>query len=278
MKSNLIYTINKKEVNLDIECKSLAKQQDEILFFKDKCGLKTSWNSAGYVITDKLKYYFPIIKQNISKIIYKNLNTIKKTKEFDLQHYHKHVNNTEHLQLVKKIAAGRFGINGIDLDELDISHKIFDNVVSDLCKKRFTMKKTFFKIYTNNKFWLRIVRPGKNDNNPPHRDCYLSRNKGIINIYMPLAGSNELSSLPILPASHLWNENALSISKGRTLVDGCKFTNPCIVKSDYPLELITPNPKPGEAMVFTPYLIHGGGRNFNDDMTRISLEMRFWPL
>jgi ectoine hydroxylase-related dioxygenase (phytanoyl-CoA dioxygenase family) len=40
--------------------------------------------------------------------------------------------------------------------------------------------------------------------------------------------------------------------------------------------LIRPNPKENEVMLFSPYLVHGGGYNFNADVTRISLEMRFW--
>jgi len=37
-----------------------------------------------------------------------------------------------------------------------------------------------------------------------------------------------------------------------------------------------PNPGENEMLLFSPYLVHGGGYNFNTDMTRISLEMRFW--
>jgi ectoine hydroxylase-related dioxygenase (phytanoyl-CoA dioxygenase family) len=40
--------------------------------------------------------------------------------------------------------------------------------------------------------------------------------------------------------------------------------------------MIRPNPKPGQAMLFSPYLVHGGGYNLNTDTTRVSLEMRFW--
>jgi ectoine hydroxylase-related dioxygenase (phytanoyl-CoA dioxygenase family) len=40
--------------------------------------------------------------------------------------------------------------------------------------------------------------------------------------------------------------------------------------------MITPNPSLGEVMIFTPHLIHGGGVNYNQDTTRVSLEMRFF--
>jgi len=48
------------------------------------------------------------------------------------------------------------------------------------------------------------------------------------------------------------------------------------VSTKHGLDLITPNPGLNEAMIFTPYAIHGGGFNFNTDKTRVSLEMRFW--
>ena len=37
-----------------------------------------------------------------------------------------------------------------------------------------------------------------------------------------------------------------------------------------------PDPNPDEVLVFSPYLIHGGAVNLNEDMTRVSLEMRLW--
>jgi ectoine hydroxylase-related dioxygenase (phytanoyl-CoA dioxygenase family) len=42
--------------------------------------------------------------------------------------------------------------------------------------------------------------------------------------------------------------------------------------------MIRPNPSENEVLVFSPYLVHGGGYNTNIDITRISLEMRFWKI
>jgi hypothetical protein len=36
-----------------------------------------------------------------------------------------------------------------------------------------------------------------------------------------------------------------------------------------------PNPGPNEVLIFSPYLIHGCSDNKNDDITRMSLEIRF---
>jgi hypothetical protein len=43
-----------------------------------------------------------------------------------------------------------------------------------------------------------------------------------------------------------------------------------------PLHLLRPNPAPSEVLLFSPYLLHGGAVNLNENETRISLEMRFW--
>ena len=46
------------------------------------------------------------------------------------------------------------------------------------------------------------------------------------------------------------------------------------IKDEY--ELVRPNPKPNEVLLFSPYLIHGGASNLNEDQTRISIEVRLW--
>jgi ectoine hydroxylase-related dioxygenase (phytanoyl-CoA dioxygenase family) len=51
---------------------------------------------------------------------------------------------------------------------------------------------------------------------------------------------------------------------------------PGVLGSAEPLDIIRPNPEPSEVLLFSPYLLHGGAVNLNEDETRISLEMRFW--
>lgn len=126
-------------------------------------------------------------------------------------------------------------------------------------------------------FNIRIVRPLKpSDNNPPHKDIYIDRLKNALNIYAPLAGSNLKSSLPIMPGSHLLNENELELTQQGTLVNGRAFHVTTVVSvHNQPLQMVRPNPALNEVMVFTPYAIHGGGFNLNEDLTRFSLEIRF---
>jgi hypothetical protein len=125
-------------------------------------------------------------------------------------------------------------------------------------------------------FAIRIVRPGKNDFNPPHKDIYLKRLKNGVNIYMPIIGSNLNSSLPLMPRSHNLNEKDIIRTINGVKVNNIKFRVPCIVGTKRGLYLKRPNPNMKQIMIFSPYLIHGGGLNENKNTTRFSLELRFW--
>ena len=133
-----------------------------------------------------------------------------------------------------------------------------------------------FGLIPYGKFWIRIVRPNSNDNNPPHKDSHLKRLRKCVNIYLPLDGSNSNSSLPLVPKSHNEKETNYIISSSPCYVNSKKNTVPCIVHRDKGLDMICPNPSNKEIMIFTPHLIHGGGVNSNQDTTRVSLEMRFF--
>ena len=123
---------------------------------------------------------------------------------------------------------------------------------------------------------LRINRPMTYDINPPHRDGYIKVFEDVLNIWLPIAGCNDKTSLPVIPRSHFLPENQIF----KTNIGGARINNniynvPCILKtSEGELKMIRPNPKETEALVFTPYLIHGAA--FNDsNKTRIALELRF---
>lgn len=128
--------------------------------------------------------------------------------------------------------------------------------------------------------WFRICRPreiGDNDFNPCHRDVYLDFYRNIVNIYLPVVGSNSNSSLKIQPGSHKWNENETMVTKGGAFFKHTdkKYSVDAIVASKKPLEMVHPNPEINQIMLFSPYLIHGCSDNANENETRISLEVRF---
>ena len=123
---------------------------------------------------------------------------------------------------------------------------------------------------------LRINRPNSLDINPPHKDGYLSYWKDIINIWIPISGCNEKTSLPVVPGSHLWPENQLYKTKNKgAKINGFKYHVPCILKSsEGKIKMIRPNPKQGDAIFFTPFLIHGAAFN-SSEYTRVGMELRF---
>ncbi len=125
-------------------------------------------------------------------------------------------------------------------------------------------------------FSIRIVRPRSADHSPLHRDAWIGRLRHGINIYLPLAGSDERSSLCVMPGSHRWPESHVRRSSGPAVIDGRPYTVPAVVDTKYGMRAVRPNPGKNEVLVFSPYVIHGAGANLNPDATRISLEMRFW--
>lgn len=273
------YSINGSSIHLNVSTKKLVRGKDEILYIKHGGGIDNNWEYEGYCVVDFLnKSLYQDFKDVIYNLFLEKLQLVKghKIENFSLDQYHTFVNDEEHYKFLKHVTSGTKGINGIPLSVLPFNSSLLDKLVSDTCGRPYTTKKTFYKIFTNNHFWLRVVRPQKTDNNPPHRDCYFKRNTRIINIYAPIAGSNFNSSLPIMPGSHYINERFVVNTKGKTFINGVRFSNPGIIECSKGLDLITPNPREGQALIFTPYTIHGGGCNRNPDKTRISLEMRFW--
>ena len=113
--------------------------------------------------------------------------------------------------------------------------------------------------------------------NSCHRDVYLDFYRNTVNIYLFIIISNEKSSLFVEESSHLWNENITSIIKGGAYFKNTakKYSVDAIMQSKIELNIIRPNPSINEILVFSPYLIHGWSDNKNEDMTRMSLEIRF---
>jgi hypothetical protein len=125
-------------------------------------------------------------------------------------------------------------------------------------------------------FSVRIVRPRCFDHNPLHRDAWIDRLRNGINIYVPLAGSDNRSSLCVLSGSHHWLESDVCRTEPGARINGARYSVPAVVSTRHGLRACRPNPQENEVLVFSPYLIHGAGANLNDDRTRVSLEFRLW--
>ncbi len=263
---------------------------DRILLLEDKNLLAgTPWNEKGFTIQPFLEdEQFRKIKQGITNKIRDLIRRVggEVDVNFGLEQYHRYVNDEQHLQIAQLI---NYGWN---VAEFPIDFSIIEERVSEMLGVRVSAEAKhvnaadfdtglstlkYDKVYV---FSLRIVRPGKIlDNNPPHRDVWIDSLRNAVNIYAPLCGSTENSSLPLIPGSHFFIESEVERTVSGALVNGVKYSVPCVtgVKRNLPI-LQRPNPSENEVMIFSPYLVHGGALNLEVDTTRISIEVRFWGL
>ena len=122
---------------------------------------------------------------------------------------------------------------------------------------------------------VRINRPDSTDFNPPHRDGYLAIWRNIVNLWIPVFGCNADTSLPVVPGSHLTAESDCYLTAARgARIGGKTYNVPAMMKNRQGFwEMIRPPVAFGQALVFTPYLIHGAAINASEHV-RISLELR----
>jgi hypothetical protein len=247
---------------------------EDTLLFEEKNNVisKMPWKDDGFSIVNaftegeflKLK---ASITANIIKAIKENNIPIDEEK-FELHDYHKIVNTDE---LHNKVIDITRNFKNKDFDfDIDALTNRFGGILGfKLTSWVDELKKSHIQV--------RISRPNSLDINPPHRDGYLSYWHNIINVWIPIEGCNEKSSLPVFPKSHLISENEIlrTESKGAK-INGNTYYVPCILETKQgSIKMFRPNPAQGEALIFTPFLIHGAAVNLNTDVTRVALELRF---
>lgn len=246
--------------------------EPEVLLEKDINMLEgKEYNSSGYQIFNLLNTdEFNVLKAGFTQMITEFLSEagVKNLENFELIRYHEFADDAAHTYVVKKIQ------NGLNINTMPLGAELIDQKMSEILGFPVESRNSTLNHHT---YSVRIVRPSRlTDNNPPHRDVWLDHLRNAVNIYVPACGSDLNSALPILPGSHKWKESEIERTKAGAVINGVTYTVPCVVGSAYGLSMTRPNPMPGEALLFSPYLIHGGGYNLNVETTRVSLEMRFW--
>lgn len=221
----------------------------------------TEFDNVGYKIID-----IDDFSDTLRDFISSEINSVAGY-EVDLVRYHEEITSKEHKQILNSMPYKKDKTPAIKAFS-----DYLEKTISDILNEPI-------KIF-NGDLWFRICRPSDicdNDYNPCHRDVYLDFYRNIVNIYLPVAGSNEKSSLTICPGSHKWNENQTRVTKGGAhfKYQDKKYSVDAIVASKPPLEMVRPNPTANQLMLFSPYLVHGCATNENYDITRISLEVRF---
>ena len=265
--------IDSKPYSFEVEGDFSWGEDVNTFIHKDNIISRTSWLNEGYTIVNKFfadsnefSLFYNEVRRNIIFAMKQNNVTLDES-EFKLEDYHKYVKDdnlhNNIINLTRNLSDKDFSLNLINL--LSVSEDV-------LSYKLSTIVEEIGKVHIQ----LRISRPNSLDINPPHKDGYLSYWRDIINIWIPISGCNSQTSLPILPGSHLWPENYIYKTQNKgAKINGFKYHVPCILNTlDGKIKMIRPNPKQGEAIFFTPFLIHGAAFN-NSESTRVGMELRF---
>ncbi len=244
---------------------------DEVLLEKGTdLTRRCDWHLDGFTVAPLLPHeQWSLLQQGCSdylKSVLMSLTSI--APDFSLAQYHRYIGDDQdlHLSIIDRVK-----VQPVSAFPLDMKH--IEERISEICHIPLEARNPFdnARIYH-----YRIVRPNVGDNNPLHRDIWLEDYDDCINLYIPIVGSNALSSLPLIPGSHLWPESCIEKTVGGAHIGNVRFNVPAVTSIDRAYEVSRPEPKANEVLVFSPYLIHGGAVNLNQDITRVSLEIRLW--
>jgi hypothetical protein len=270
----MMYTVDGKAVSIDISGDVVVGENRCLLDEDDNLVAGCAWQDKGFVVSPVLdEHSFELLCNGIRNLVSEALEKAgcnSPASDFDLERYHDYCPDQQtHLKVVDAL-RGRAWIANFPID-----YRLLDEKISLICGKEVSCHVP--GRIASGYFFVRLVRPYPAcDNNPPHRDAWLDRLRHCINLYLPLAGSDDNSSLSVAPGSHFWSESNVPRTAPDALVNGARFSVPSAVINGDVLNMTRPPVGRGEGMIFSPYLIHGGAVNFNKTRTRVSLEMRFW--
>lgn len=268
-------SINGKPFDFKVEG-AFSWGKDEVLYSPKGVISRTGWERDGFsvlpILTQAEQHELIRASTRIITGLFDTLGYVY-PKDFTLDQYHLVVTTPERHQAI--IAKTKFLVN----DDFSIPIDVIAERISKLINRKVSTDNPMLLEagYKSQLVTLRISRPQSMDINPPHRDGYLEYYKPILNCWLPVVGCDERSSLPVIAGSHRWNENTIyRTPAGGSKINGLPYHVPAIIRTGQGLNMIRPNPQLGEALVFTPYLIHGAAINWNPQTTRIALELRFF--
>ena len=265
------YQINQTDFQIEVNgARSFGK--DAVLFLEDDNLIAhTAWQPEGFALIpllapEKFKILNNGLEQYLTQIIKKY--TANLPPDFTILQYHQVTQRNQPLHLKITNEAKQVNYQNFPIPIATLIERIEDEVKIPLTVLNPNTQEYHFS--------YRIVRPGLSDFNPLHRDAWHPELKHCLNLYLPVAGSNELSSLCLIPRSHYWPEKTVERTLNGAIMNGSQYTVPGLTATSNDLQLIRPNPTHNQALLFTPYLIHGGAANLNTNITRVSVEIRFW--
>ena len=247
----------------------LSSAQTDIAFLQP-------WYKKGYTEVDFLsEEEFKDLKngltESIRKIIEEECSI--NTDGFNLENYHHYIkDDADHYKIVTRTR---------DLFSNDFNFSIFSIIPRLNNILQFKLSDVNPNSDELMHIIVRINRPNSTDFNPPHKDIYEGVDNEsyipqFINFWIPIAGVTEKSNLPLVPGSHLLNENSIERTFEGGKIEGNKYRVRMIKSWNGEKQLFRSTVKYGQVLIFTSHLIHGLATNDENDKTRVALEFRLF--
>jgi ectoine hydroxylase-related dioxygenase (phytanoyl-CoA dioxygenase family) len=270
------YSVDQKDYTLKIDGDTTYGDHTQLIKQEENIIKNSTFEDLGYTVINFLEEPQLLkLRTEILKHINKLISPITK-QDYDINtiaKYHEHVTNQQHREVISTIydPSGR----GIKTTDIDFDFSTIEHRISTICNYKDLICKMPGNL--DSEFYIRLVRPSNNsDANPPHRDVWIPRLKNAVNIHFIIAGNDANSTLALLPGSHLWYEDEIERTIVGATTNGNTYQVPSVVNAKRSMNFIRPRLSSNDVLVFSPYMIHGGGPNISNN-TRVSLEMRFWP-
>lgn len=274
----LNFTIDGKSIKFSIPDSQHFQYGDEQVLSSEKTDLTYGqpWYDQGlctipFLNDAEFKNLRTGLEECVAEIIRKELGF--KPETFLLDRYHEFVrSNEDHMKIVSRTRDLFPKDFNFDLDELVKKFEAF--LGFSLTDKDPASGQPLHVI-------VRINRPNSNDFNPPHKDVYEvfdgdAELSSFINMWIPVCGVTNKSSLPMVPASHLLSEDRILRTRIGGLIAGNKYRVRLVKEWDGKNTLTRTDVKYGDVLCFSPYLVHGLAVNEEEHLTRVSLEFRLF--
>ena len=214
------YTVNQSTIHYDARGSRAFGDDCVLLQHAIDLSAKTSWAAHGFSIE---KLFTAELFQSFQEKTYPLLMDcwrragLSVPQNLELDCYHAIVPSWElHVRALEKTKL-------LPTSEFPVDIMLIEQRISEICQVDLQVKNPFDD---QSVFHFRVIRPASNDNNPLHRDVWLEDYKDCINLYIPVAGSNEKSSLILIPGSHHWSESRIEKTIEGAEINGVKFNVP----------------------------------------------------
>jgi hypothetical protein len=258
-----VFNVPKNQEFISGENTVLSNSETDLIYSQ-------SWYDDGYTT-------LPVFTIEEYDKIYNGISdTVKKIIEgigvdvtgFTLEKYHEYINNDEdHFKIVNRTR---------DLFPEDFDFKIenlidyFEQKIGVKLTDRFPSTGQILHII------IRINRPNSNDFNPPHQDVDDNNHDPMVNVWIPICGVTNDSSLCVVKGSHLISMDKILKTESGGVLGPNNYRVRMIKSWNGSNQMSRVKIKHSEVLFFTPFLIHGIAINTNPDITRVALEFRLF--